>query len=140
MSNLSNMKSISQARAKFAWDCADNKSEDYNNLVGKIPTYIKTNGLLNTLAFLYSDRKNKQGVLTKKGEVLKNIREWLTDSNYGIIDSTSANTDKKFLEYLTNSQKTPIPVSNQVNARDLMQYTTEVLALFNWLRRFVKTD
>ncbi|GCD78001.1 hypothetical protein JCM31826_14830 [Thermaurantimonas aggregans] len=90
--NLSTMKSIAQARAKFAWECAskynsletdseeDKKrkkkaKDEYSAIVDKVPTYIKTNGLLNTLAFLYS--KKGSG---KNGEVLKNIREWLTHS------------------------------------------------------------
>lgn len=131
MSNLSTMKSIAQARAKFAWECANGKDKDkeYGSLVNKIPTYIKTNGLLNTLAFLYSDRVNKQGQITKKGEVLKNIRQWLTHSEYGLL-SLNPNSDEQLMTHLTTS----------VTAKDLIQCTTEVLALFIWLRRFAKSE
>ena len=153
MSNeLSTMKSTAQARAKFAWECANKynpsdtdgeqekkrkkkEKDEYSAVVDKVPTYIKTNGLLNTLAFLYS-KKNGSG---KQGEVLKNIREWLTHSEYGLI-SLNPNTDEKLLEYLTNAQNPAIAEENKVTARDLIQCTTEVLALFNWLRRFAKSE
>ncbi|MCX8149523.1 type III-B CRISPR module-associated protein Cmr5 [Thermaurantimonas aggregans] len=135
------MKSIAQARAKFAWECAskynsletdseeDKKrkkkaKDEYSAIVDKVPTYIKTNGLLNTLAFLYS--KKGSG---KNGEVLKNIREWLTHSEYGLL-SLNPNTDEQLMTHLTTS----------ATAKDLIQCTTEVLALFNWLRRFAKSE
>jgi CRISPR type III-B/RAMP module-associated protein Cmr5 len=137
---LSTMKSIAQARAKFAWECANvNKNGDYESLVGKIPTYIKTNGLLNTLAFLYSGSKDKNDNVTAKGKVLKNIREWLTHSEYGLI-SQSINNDELLMKHLTNSYNPPKPENEQVTAKDLIQCTTEVLALFNWLRRFAKSE
>lgn len=138
MPDLSTMKSIAQARAKFAWDCANKEgnkdNKEYGSIVNKIPAYIKTNGLLNTLAFLYS--KKTTG---KNGEVLKNIREWLTNNEYGLI-TLSQNNDEKLLEHLTNSQKPPKTENEQVTARNLIQYTSEVLALFNWLRRFAKSE
>ncbi len=134
MSNeLSTVKSIAQARAKFAWECADKQgnkdNKEYGSVVNKIPTYIKTNGLLNTLAFLYS-KKSGSG---KQGEVLANIHTWLTDkkNKYHLLPDT-LNTDAKLLEHLTDPTK--------VTARDLIQCTTEVLALFNWLRRFAKSE
>jgi len=124
---LSTMKNISQTRAKFAWDCAnktENDNKEYGSIVGKIPSYIKTNGLLNTLAFLYS----KKG---KNEEVLKNIREWLTHREFGILPGTSIGTNKSLLEYLT---------AQDDSARTLIACTSEVLALFNWLRRFAKSE
>ncbi len=152
MSNLSTMKSIAQARAKFAWECAskynsletDSEEEkkrkkkakdEYSAVVDKVPTYIKTNGLLNTLAFLYS-KKSGSG---KQGEVLKNIRQWLTHSEYGLV-SLNPNSDEELMKYLTNSYEPPKPENEQVTAKDLIQCTTEVLALFNWLRRFAKSE
>jgi CRISPR-associated protein Cmr5 len=137
------MKSIAQARAKFAWECADKfnpkdsdnddakkrkkkEKDEYSSVVEKVPTYIKTNGLLNTLAFLYS-KKSGSG---KQGEVLSNIHIWLTKkqkNEYHLLPE-SLDTDYKLLEYLTDPTK--------VTAKDLIQCTTEVLALFNWLRRF----
>lgn len=132
------IKSIAQARAKYAWQCAkDNQNDkEYASLVRKIPTYIKTNGLLNTIAFLYSKSNREK-------KVLNNIKGWLTDPTWGLINKNDLSKSLKneneqknkndeeylFIHYLLNS-----------NAHDIMQYTSEVINLFTWLRRFVKSE
>jgi CRISPR type III-B/RAMP module-associated protein Cmr5 len=135
---LSTMKSIAQARAKFAWECAcaNGKDEGYGSLVGKIPTYIKTNGLLNTLAFLYSKSKNDN----REEKLLKQICNWLTGQNlptgvtaFPMIESSKLAKGATFQETVLNYLMTS-------EAKDLIQCTTEVLALFNWLRRFAKSE
>lgn len=134
---ISTLQSIAQARAKYAWECASknkNKSSDekeYASLVRKIPMYIKTNGLLNTLAFLYSKSEREK-------KVLNDIIHWLTNEKWGLIDKNQVNQiktpnnqyEEKFIEYLLNN----------ADARTMMQYTMEVMALFTWLRRFVKSE
>lgn len=134
MPDLSTMKSIAQARAKFAWDCANGKGKDYGRQVEKVPTYIKTNGLLNTMAFFYS--KPGEG----KGEVLTHICNWLTGQNlpngvdaYPLIDSSKLTTNGKYEEKVLNYLMT-------TDTRFLIQCTSEILALFNWLRRFAKSE
>jgi CRISPR type III-B/RAMP module-associated protein Cmr5 len=150
---LSTMKSIAQARAKFAWECASEYNpldtdteeqkkrkkkakDEYSAAVDKVPTYIKTNGLLNTLAFLYS--KSKKG--NREEKLLEQICNWLTGQNlqngvaaFPMIESsnltTGNNLQEKVLNYLMIS-----------NAKDLIRCSTEVLALFNWLRRFAKSE
>lgn len=127
------IKSIEQARARFAWTCA---SRQFESIVGKIPTYIKTNGLLNTMAFLYS--KESEG----RREALEDICNWLIGNvpngqdAYPIIDrgklSGRGNIGEQVLDYLLDRQET--------DARLLIQCTAEVLALFNWLRRFAKSE
>lgn len=133
---ISTLQSIAQARARHAWKCVSNNSNDtdtkqYASLVRKIPMYIKTNGLLNTLAFLYSKNKREK-------KVLNDIISWLTNEKWGIIDESQVNkmqtssnqSEEKFIQYLLNT----------ADARTMMQYTIEVMALFTWLRRFVKSD
>ncbi|MFN4298824.1 MAG: type III-B CRISPR module-associated protein Cmr5 [Thermaurantimonas sp.] len=133
---VSTLKSIAQARAKFAWECAYGKDKEYGSLVNKIPTYIKTNGLLNTLAFLYSKSKNDN----REEKLLKQICNWLTGQNlpscvsaFPLIEinklTTGSNDQEKVLIYLMTCQ-----------AKELIQCTTEVLALLNWLRRFAKSE
>lgn len=136
MSNLSTMKSIAQARAKFAWECAIKQDKEYGSLVNKIPAYIKTNGLLNTLAFLYSKSKSDN----REEKLLKQICNWLTGQNlpsgvtaFPIIESSKLTTGKNDQEKVLNYLMT-------TDAKDLIQCTTEVLALFNWLRRFAKSE
>jgi CRISPR-associated protein Cmr5 len=124
------IKSIAQARAKYAWDCAKNNSNDseYASLVRRIPMYIKVNGLLNTLAFLYSKSEREK-------KALKDIMNWLTHQEWGLTDKKNIVRAEKeteeaaFIKYLT-----------QTETRDIMQFTLETIGLFTWLRRFVKTE
>ena len=118
------LRSIEQARAAAAWRFAeDNRSDKFETIVTKIPTYIKTNGLLNTLAFLYSKNEYRPA--------LDCIRLWLTDHTYGQIQER-LDTNRALMNHLVKVQPT--------EARLLIQYTAEVMALFNWLRRFVKSE
>ncbi|MDW8345843.1 MAG: type III-B CRISPR module-associated protein Cmr5 [Bacteroidia bacterium] len=119
------MKSIAQERAVYAWKCAvknkDNK--EYASLVRKVPMYIKTNGLLNTLAFLYSKGEREK-------QVLKEITEWLTNKDFGLIDRSALknpNSDTSLIEYLLHAEP-----------HTVIACTAEILNLFTWLRRFVK--
>lgn len=128
------IKSIAQERAKYAWECAKNNQNDkeYASLVRKIPTYVKANGLLNTIAFLYSKGNREE-------KVLNDIKGWLTHSTWGLINKNELTKIQKnekekdenelFIYYLVNS-----------SAHDIMQYTSEVINLFTWLRRFVKAE
>ena len=118
------LRSIEQARASAAWGFAeDNRSDKFETIVTKIPTYIKTNGLLNTLAFLYS-KKEYEPALTC-------IRLWLINPEFGQIRE-QLNTNAALMNYLVRIQPD--------NARLLIQYTSEIMALFIWLRRFVKSE
>ena len=58
-----------QKRAKYAWECVENaekilnsKASDYGNLARGLPSYIQTNGLGQTLAFLLGKGKYKDKV------------------------------------------------------------------------------
>jgi CRISPR type III-B/RAMP module-associated protein Cmr5 len=119
------IKSIEQARAKFAWECAKVRNKDYGRQVNKAPAYIKTNGLLNTMAFFYS--KPGEG----KGEALTDFRKWLSHSDCGLLPA-SEDTNDKMLDFLLLKQES--------DARFLIHCTAEVLALLNWLRRFAKSE
>jgi len=136
MSELTTMKSIAQARAKFAWECANGKDKEYGSLVSKIPTYIKTNGLLNTLAFLYSKSKNDN----REEKLLKQICNWLTGQNLPNGVNAFPMIESRKLTVGNNFQETVLNYLMTSDARDLIQCTTEVLALLNWLRRFAKSE
>lgn len=128
------LKSIEQARAAFAWECAKGKDKQYGSQVNKVPAYIKTNGLLNMMAFFYP----KSG--DEKEEILNDICRWLVGENncndYPLISedelSNRENLKESVLTYLLDIQKS--------DARFLIQCTSEVLALMNWLRRFANAD
>jgi len=136
MSELTTMKSIAQARTKFAWECANGKDKEYGSLVSKIPAYIKTNGLLNTLAFLYSKSKNDN----REEKLLKQICNWLTGQNLPNGVNAFPMIESRKLTVGNNFQETVLNYLMTSDAKDLIQCTTEVLALLNWLRRFAKSE
>lgn len=110
------LRSIEQERAEFAWKAASaNKGDKFSTIVSKTPAYIKTNGLLNTLAFLYSDANYKP--------LLSVIKDWLFQCK--LVGNFT--TDKDFMDFMVK----------KTEARFMIHCTNEVLEFFNWLRRFV---
>ena len=88
-------------------------SSEYKSYVKKIPSYIQTNGLSATFAFMYS----------KKGtyEVIYNqIKNWLIKRNFNI-------KDEELVKWIISQ-----------NSKEYKLVTKEVMALFLWLRRFAE--
>jgi len=127
MENI-NIKGIEQGRAKFAYDCVSfaianlehKKQKEFKSYVKKIPMLIKTNGLGATYAFILSkgknDEKNAYHVIYQK------TAEWIK-------------TDKKII---TEDFKDLSDMIIQQPSPTYRALTNEVLALFNWLRRFAE--
>lgn len=119
------IQGIEQGRADFAFQCAtigskSKKPKEYKSYVKKTPMMIKTNGLGATIAFTMS--KGKDG--NTWDLIYKQISEWLKRTEN---------------QYLINNQTGEL--SEIVIKLDSGQYravTNEVLALFNWLRRFAE--
>ncbi len=116
---MSKMKNVEQQRAKLAWKAAQNNKPEFKTAVDKIPTYIKTNGLLNTLAFMYDKGKEWE---TLAGVICTQL------TTEGFVEKCSGSKD--LIDYLLKEERT---------SRDILQITAETLALFNWLRRFAKS-
>jgi len=147
-----NRTTLEQGRAKFAYECAENgakvkkqasvlynddiyyKDDKYKSYVKDIPMMIKTNGLGATFSFVLSkSAKEKKG--KKLGErdnpknaydlIYKQTHDWLKqDDKLGIFASANSND----LVQIIISQ----------NSAEYRYLTVEVLALFNWLRRFAE--
>ncbi|MBN1182389.1 MAG: type III-B CRISPR module-associated protein Cmr5 [Bacteroidales bacterium] len=118
---------IEQGRAKFAYDEVNKsvKVKDYKSHVKKVPMMIKTNGLGATLAFLYS--KQEKDAAYK--EIGKQITDWLNEK------------DEKYKRYYSEKAEDFQALVEQVvkiNSQEYRALTIEVLALFNWLRRFAE--
>jgi len=120
---MSNIKTLEQGRASKAYEFAIagsqiEKKKEYKSYVKKIPMLIKTNGLGSTFAFM----KSKGGTYNL---IYNQTYEWLkTDNKLGIF----------------NTQQNEDLVAKIVNLES-PQYralTNEVLAFFNWLRRFAE--
>lgn len=128
--NTTTIKGLEQGRAKFAYECAAKGSEiekkkEYKSYVRKIPMLIKTNGLGSTFAFIKSKSTNDQ---TKAGYayslIYKQTKEWLKRD------------DKKLLDIGEDDD-----LVDRIISLDSVEYravTIEVLAFFNWLKRFAE--
>ena len=87
-------------------------SSEYKSYVKKIPSYIQTNGLSATFAFMYS----------KKGTyeiIYKQIENWLKQRDFKI--------EGELVKWIISQ-----------NSKEYKLVTKEVMALFLWLRRFAE--
>lgn len=134
---INTIKGIEQGRAAFAYqkanEVAQNNNEKFkkkykNGVVKKIPMMIKTNGLGATLAFAKS-KGDANGSDEKKAwdKVYNQITEWLKKPQNSHLFETPL-TDREDLVH-----KVIESPSNHYRMT-----TVEVLAFFNWLRRFAE--
>lgn len=119
---MTNIKSIEQGRASYAYECAEKskKIKDYKSHVKKIPMLIKTNGIGNTIAFI----KAKDNTYTK---IYEQIQEWIFNKCHNKLVS-------KDIQRKNNNDLAKVLVN--ITSSRYRSITVEVLALFNWLRRF----
>lgn len=117
---MANIKELEGGRAAFAYKCVDGKGKslgkDYKSHVKNIPMMIKTNGLGATFAFVKSKNKKTYDLIEEQ------THEWLKDCL----------TTKHFFVNSTDLVKNII----ELKSPEYRAVTTEVLALFNWLKRF----
>jgi CRISPR-associated protein Cmr5 len=130
MSDNSTMTGIEQDRAKQAYKYASkvekNMKEKYSAHVKKVPMMIKTNGLGATFAFIFSKKDKEGGVYQEIG---KNITDWINyDDKY--LRYGMENKPEKFRDLVAKVVELKSPKYRAL--------TIEVLALFNWLRRFAE--
>ena len=150
---MNNRLNIEQKRAKTAFDFADKgnkaafenngqhyKPESFGTNATKVPMYIKTNGLGNTVAFIYSKRtkddekKGKAGTSSNSKNawslIYEQIRFWLEDEEHSIIaEKLKAEPQKELIKHIT-----------ELETEEYRSVTKEVLALFSWIKRFVKDE
>lgn len=127
--NDTQRRDIERNRAEFAYDkvieavnhLSASAKKEYKSYCKKIPMLIKTNGLASTFAFVFSKGNEGGRIQTKKayGQIYSQTQEWLVQN--GMIEN--GRLMKEFI------------------SKDSSEYralTIEVLALFNWLRRFAE--
>jgi len=140
---MSDVKDLAKERSQFAYECATQgksilksfqinneyyKDDKYKSYVKKIPMMILTNGLGATFAFVYSKQKKEDKQKRKVGDeknpkngydlIYKQVDEWLKQCHI---------------------QKSNDELIKWIIDQDSQLYratTNEVLALFNWLKRF----
>lgn len=139
---MSNLKNINLEVSKYAMQCVDDviskpKSnielgKKYKTLVRKMPALIQKNGLIGTLAFVFSKNSSPE-----HAEVFRNTINW-TLSN-GKINDLIKNNDfvkeqndglskqnmEKYIEWVCKLEPT-----------QYRQVTKEMMILFGWIKRF----
>ncbi|NOY80078.1 MAG: type III-B CRISPR module-associated protein Cmr5 [Kiritimatiellaeota bacterium] len=118
------MKNLDQIRAKNALAAADTgyKGVNEGEVVKKVPTMIRENGILGALAF--AAERNDKGKLKNEGHysvfgaIITHLR-----SVKRIPDASM--TVEQFIEHLA-----------EVDATQLREITAETMAYLNYLRRF----
>lgn len=123
---------IEQKRASAAFNFAEAQSsnKNYGSYAKKMPMYILNNGLANALAFAYSKSDWKP--------LYNDIETWFLNEPQDFI---KVKLNQKKLSLLDKEKdKALIKTILELEDNELRQVTNEVLALFSWLRRFVKED
>ncbi|HXF04050.1 MAG TPA: type III-B CRISPR module-associated protein Cmr5 [Blastocatellia bacterium] len=116
-----------QERAAQAWRCVEEVKKKgkefgskYKSLVQKMPSYILTNGLGQSLAFL--NAKTKGNPLDEHALLYEHLSNWVRPQ----VDPTSS---QPLLQWVMN---------NDSNA--YRRATAEALAFINWLKRFAEAE
>jgi len=132
MSKQTKMSILEGGRAEFAYKCVEEaknphpkfkyKQSDYKSYIKKIPVLIQTNGLGNTLAFMYSKRGEKKK--NAYDQIYENLSDWLKKPEYGCE--------------LLPQEKDLLKGALSQDSVEYRQVTTECLALLNWLRRLAE--
>jgi|SRR5690554_2185278 len=110
-------KEIENGRAKKAYEFVKKVSNQkyankYKSHIKKLAPLIKTNGLGNTIAYIYSNDEAYQ-------KIYKQLEYWLKEEKELINKDT-------LLEEVVS-----------IDSKSYRQLTKETLALLNWWRRFV---
>ncbi|EDP73929.1 type III-B CRISPR module-associated protein Cmr5 [Hydrogenivirga sp. 128-5-R1-1] len=134
-----NNKTLEQKRASYAFEKIKeviNKpyEKDFSSLIGRLPTLILTNGLGNTLSFLFSKGKNHHLM------AIAIISDWLfNETDLKIIkgefnrewfDNLEKIKDKNNIANILN------PIVLEAQTHEYIFATEETLRLLNWLKRF----
>jgi CRISPR-associated protein, Cmr5 family len=125
------MKTLEQERSNYAFECISrikekkdkNFEKDASSLIAKLGTLILTNGLGNTLAFLFSKAKDHHL------ETIVIISNWLYKLEGRKEEIKKDNVQQKIDQIMKKFVL-------DVDVEKYMYYTDETLRLINWLRRF----
>jgi len=127
------MKTLEQERGNYAFECiSEIKGKDFekdaSSLIAKLGTLILTNGLGNTLAFLFS-KANSKANKNHHLEIIVIISNWLYKLKGQNKEVNSSNVKEEIDQIMGDFVL-------DVDVEKYMYYTDETLRLINWLRRF----
>lgn len=121
------INSLEQRRANAAYKFAqEGKTKEYKSLVKKTPVLIKNNGLGSTYAYLFA--KSQKDHLSKL--LCDQTLAWLKQDPKRLIEDSLKDTDGK--------DRPLVEILISLDSATYRAVTNEVLALFNWLRKFAE--
>lgn len=129
---MSYIKDTQRQMADFAYKCAcdgakEERSSEYKSYAKRIPTMIKTNGLAETFAFVFSKISNKK---SESGYAYKLLYEQITiwfKEESGVLPLPDLKKEEDLIKEII-----------KLDSPTYRAATKEVLSLFNWLRRFAE--
>ncbi|OPJ62773.1 type III-B CRISPR module-associated protein Cmr5 [Clostridium oryzae] len=123
---MNSIKNTNLDVAQYAMSCVNSiekaNQKKYKTLVKKMSALIQRNGLILTLAFVFS-----KGTNNEHGKVLEQMRNWCTN-NYKltrIFDGKQEIDNSMFIEKITS-----------LSQREYVLVTREMIVLFGWIKRF----
>lgn len=120
------MRNLEQIRAANAWEAGRTggayAGPEGGEVVKKIPSYIRTNGLLAAMAFALELKAGKGAESKGYRRVFDDIAKHLSHGEIGLVRSTSA---ENLLRELCESDSTRLRL-----------VTAEAMAYLSYLRRF----
>jgi CRISPR-associated protein Cmr5 len=135
---MSGIKDLARERSQFAYGCVqsfvidsqknDEKQKKYKRYIRSTPMRILTNGLGATIAFIFS--KRLKGDSEIYNQINAHIYDWLRkEHNKHLIKLDDKKNPEKKSKELTDK-------IIHLKSPEYRAVTNEVLALFNWLKRF----
>jgi len=127
--NKTSIRGIEQNRANQAYKFAEagkalggKTAKEYKAYVKRIPMIIKTNGLGATFAFVLA--KGKRNKSNAYGLIYTQVTNWFAENRKYLMDIQAG---EDLTEYIIN-----------LDSAKYRAVTVEVLALFQWMRRFAE--
>ena len=115
---------IESGRAEFALDAVNgviknyrNNAKEYKSYVRKFPSLVLTNGFAAAVAFVLEKKKKENEEKNAYNLIYDNISNWLETNKFY--------ENKELKEYIFS-----------LDSNEYRVVTNEILALFEWLRRF----
>jgi CRISPR-associated protein Cmr5 len=134
---MNDVKDLAQKRSQFAYGCVqsfvdsqknDEKQKKYKGYIRSTPMKVLTNGLGATIAFIFSKRLKSDSEIYN--QINAHIYDWLQkEYNKHLIQLDKKETPEEKSKELTNK-------IIHLESPEYRAVTNEVLALFNWLKRF----
>lgn len=127
--NESIITKLEKGRAEFAYKCVkeaierldERKKKDYRSYVRKIPQMILSNGLGQTIAFIYAKKEN--------GDAYDLIYKQFTDylKSEATMRIRMSDNENELVKWVIS-----------LNSYDYLYATEEILAFLGWLKKFAE--